>query len=136
MTVNLVAVTLAILGAVFLKDSPVTSVQLLWVNMIMDTMGALALATSSPTEKLLDRPPHSRHAKIINRNMWKHILVQGTFQIILLIIIVFAGETFIPEEINSDLETQKVKPGLNGMIVSGRPYYLNGEEDYMRYSVA
>lgn len=72
--------------------------QLLWVNLIMDTMGALALATSGPTEALLDRPPHSRHNKIINRNMWKHILVQGTFQIIVIMILIFAGETFLPEE--------------------------------------
>jgi len=93
---------MAFVGGCFLKESPLTAVQLLWVNLIMDTMGALALATSGPTEALLDRPPHSRFSKIIDRNMWKHILVQGTLQIIVLTILVFAGETFLPEENATD----------------------------------
>lgn len=103
--------------------------QLLWVNLIMDTMGALALATSSPTEKLLDRPPQTRTEKIINRNMWKHILVQGTLQIILLMILVFAGEWILPEDGNPDngknaagIQTIYFNPDDPTRVISGRPF--------------
>lgn len=46
-TVNIVAVFMAFMGGVVLKESPLTSIQLLWVNLIMDTLAALALATES-----------------------------------------------------------------------------------------
>lgn len=45
LTVNIVAIFMAFIGAVIIKDSPLTSIQMLWVNLIMDTLAALALAT-------------------------------------------------------------------------------------------
>ena len=53
LTVNMVALVLAFTGAAVLKESPLNPIQMLWVNLIMDTMAALALATESPTEELL-----------------------------------------------------------------------------------
>ena len=47
----------------------------------MDTMGALALATESPSMELLKQPPNGHEAALINRSMWKHILVQGIYQV-------------------------------------------------------
>ncbi len=55
LTVNVVAVVVATVGALSNGESPLTSVQLLWVNMIMDSMGSLALATEAPTAALLER---------------------------------------------------------------------------------
>jgi magnesium-transporting ATPase (P-type) len=52
---------------------------MLWVNLIMDTFAALALATEPPTKKLLDRPPHKRNDYIISGTMMKHILLQTVF---------------------------------------------------------
>merc|ERR1712196_214455 len=60
LTVNLVAIVIAFSGAIILGDSPLTAVQLLWVNMIMDTFAALALATEPPTPALLERKPLRR----------------------------------------------------------------------------
>jgi Ca2+ transporting ATPase len=51
---------MAFLGAVFIKESPLTPIQMLWVNLIMDTLAALALATEPPSEDLLLRMPYSR----------------------------------------------------------------------------
>lgn len=67
LTVNLVAVITAFIGAVVLRSSPLNAVQLLWVNLIMDTFASLALATEPPTEGLLDREPHSRTEYLVNR---------------------------------------------------------------------
>ena len=52
LTITLVALTLAIIGGTILSESPLTSVQMLWINLIMDTFAALALATEPPTEDL------------------------------------------------------------------------------------
>jgi Ca2+ transporting ATPase len=60
LTVNLVAIAIAILSAVFIKESPLTAIQMLWVNLIMDTLAALALATEPPSDELLYRMPYSR----------------------------------------------------------------------------
>jgi Ca2+ transporting ATPase len=49
LTVNVVAIFMAFLGAVLIKESPLTPVQMLWVNLIMDTLAALALATEPPS---------------------------------------------------------------------------------------
>lgn len=67
LTVNIVAVITAFVGAVVLRSSPLNAVQLLWVNLIMDTFASVALATEPPTEGLLDRQPHSRHEYLVNR---------------------------------------------------------------------
>jgi Ca2+ transporting ATPase len=63
----------------------------------MDTLASLALATEDPHEHLLLRKPHSRSDYIISKTMMKHIIGQSIFQIILMLILIFAGETFIPE---------------------------------------
>jgi P-type Ca2+ transporter type 2B len=57
LTVNVVAITLAVVGAFSYNESPLSAVQMLWVNMIMDSLASLALATEQPTEELLDRMP-------------------------------------------------------------------------------
>ena len=60
LTVNVVAIFMAFLGAAIIKESPLTPVQMLWVNLIMDTLAALALATEPPADELLFRMPYSR----------------------------------------------------------------------------
>jgi len=73
LTVNIVAVTVAFVGAVSGGESPLQPVQMLWVNLIMDTLAALALATERPTPELFNRPPHGRHSPLITWKMWRHI---------------------------------------------------------------
>lgn len=70
---------------------------MLWLNLIMDTLGSLALATEPPTEKLLDRKPHDRTEYIISRSMFKLILGTAIVMITIILIIVFAGDSFLPE---------------------------------------
>lgn len=71
-TVNIVAVFSAFIGAIVIKESPLSAVQLLWVNLIMDTFASLALATEPPTDALLNRPPHSRSEYILSQVSLTH----------------------------------------------------------------
>eukprot|EP01103_Thecamoeba_quadrilineata_P021547 TRINITY_DN9939_c0_g1_i1.p1 TRINITY_DN9939_c0_g1~~TRINITY_DN9939_c0_g1_i1.p1 ORF type:complete len:1009 (-),score=162.76 TRINITY_DN9939_c0_g1_i1:73-3042(-) len=93
LTVNVVAVTLAFIGA--LTDahgqSPLKPVQLLWVNLIMDTMGALALATEPPADNLLDRKPYRKDESLISRSMWANIIGQSIFQLIVNLTVLYLG---------------------------------------------
>jgi len=64
----------------------------LWVNLIMDTMAALALATESPTEELLSRPPYGKNDPLITRTMWKMILGQAFYQLLVNFIVLYFGD--------------------------------------------
>ena len=70
--------------------------QLLWVNLIMDSLAALALATEDPTPKLLLEKPHGRSEPLISRRMWKHIFTQGLYQMFWLFLIVYGAPALIP----------------------------------------
>ncbi|XP_031169091.1 plasma membrane calcium-transporting ATPase 1a isoform X3 [Sander lucioperca] len=94
LTVNVVAVIVAFTGACITQDSPLKAVQMLWVNLIMDTFASLALATEPPTEALLLRKPYGRNKPLISRTMMKNILGQGVFQLITIFTLLFAGEKF------------------------------------------
>ena len=65
LTVNIVAVVTACVGALTVQESPLTAVQMLWVNLIMDSLASLALATDSPTEGMLDLPPYSAQQSLL-----------------------------------------------------------------------
>ena len=91
LTTNIVALVMCFVGAVVMRDTPLTAVQMLWVNMIMDSFAALALATEYPTDELLNRPPYSRTESIITPDMWFTILVMAVYQIVWMLIVLFAG---------------------------------------------
>ena len=74
LTVNCVAMFIVFLGGVVVSDPPLTAVQMLWVNLIMDTCAALALATESPSDTILDEKPYKRTELIVTPVMWRNIL--------------------------------------------------------------
>ncbi|XP_062276413.1 plasma membrane calcium-transporting ATPase 1-like isoform X3 [Scomber scombrus] len=92
LTVNVVAVIVAFTGACITQDSPLKAVQMLWVNLIMDTFASLALATEPPTEALLLRNPYGRNKPLISRTMMKNILGHGVYQLTVIFTLLFAGE--------------------------------------------
>ncbi|XP_041080649.1 plasma membrane calcium-transporting ATPase 2 isoform X2 [Polyodon spathula] len=92
LTVNVVAVIVAFTGACITQDSPLKAVQMLWVNLIMDTFASLALATEPPTESLLMRRPYGRNKPLISRTMMKNILGHGIYQLVIIFTLLFAGE--------------------------------------------
>ncbi|XP_006772059.1 PREDICTED: plasma membrane calcium-transporting ATPase 4 isoform X1 [Myotis davidii] len=94
LTVNVVAVIVAFTGACITQDSPLKAVQMLWVNLIMDTFASLALATEPPTDSLLKRRPYGRNKPLISRTMMKNILGHAVYQLTIIFFLVFAGEKF------------------------------------------
>ncbi|XP_073678768.1 plasma membrane calcium-transporting ATPase 3b [Garra rufa] len=100
LTVNVVAVIVAFTGACITQDSPLKAVQMLWVNLIMDTFASLALATEPPTEALLLRKPYGRNNPLISLTMMKNILGHGVYQLVIIftllfiVIVQFGGKPF------------------------------------------
>eukprot|EP00965_Chrysotila_dentata_P140345 4639932-Pleurochrysis_carterae.AAC.1 len=91
LTVNIVAVSLAIVGSVVFQQSPIAAVQMLWVNLIMDSLASLALSTEPPAEKLLERPPVNRSTSLVTRQMWFNMLGQAVYQLSVTLFILFHG---------------------------------------------
>ena len=109
-TVNITAVILAFVSAISSPSSHsvLSAVQLLWVNLIMDTFAALALATDAPTEKILKRKPSPRSAPLITTTMWKMIIGQAVYQLIITFTLYFAGASILEYDVaaNADLKTE------------------------------
>jgi magnesium-transporting ATPase (P-type) len=91
LTVNVVALLLVFIGACAGFDPPLNAVMMLWVNLIMDTLGALALGTEMPHMEVLERRPYNREASLVSHPMWRNIFAQSFFQLTLLCILMFAG---------------------------------------------
>ena len=92
LTVNIVALILCFVGAVIIKKSPLTVVQMLWVNLIMAKFTALALSTEPPSDEVLERHPESTNEYIVRPEMWKNIIGQSIYQVVWLCVILFAGD--------------------------------------------
>ncbi|XP_017051462.1 plasma membrane calcium-transporting ATPase 2 isoform X5 [Drosophila ficusphila] len=98
LTVNVVAVIVAFIGACAVQDSPLKAVQMLWVNLIMDTLASLALATEFPTPDLLLRKPYGRTKPLISRTMMKNILGQALYQLVIIFGLLFVGDLILDIE--------------------------------------
>ena len=102
LTVNISALTLATIGALYMQKSPLSATQLLWLNLLMDSLASLALATEPPTEKQLERPPVNRSDSIITRRMWYNMLGQAAFQVVVVVILMFQGDKLAAWELNRE----------------------------------
>ncbi|KAL2622967.1 hypothetical protein R1flu_003172 [Riccia fluitans] len=110
LTVNIVALFINFSSACLTGEAPLTAVQLLWVNLIMDTLGALALATEPPTDDLMKKPSTGRKAKFITNIMWRNIIGQVIYQLIVLSVLQYGGTKLLhlsgnEEEIQLQLNT-------------------------------
>ena len=99
LTVNFVALVMAFVGGAILRESPLNPIQMLWVNLIMDTLASLALATEPPSDELLKRKPYSKRESLITSQMWKFIIFQGLWQIAILGIILFKGKAIFIQDL-------------------------------------
>ncbi|XP_023642765.1 putative calcium-transporting ATPase 13, plasma membrane-type [Capsella rubella] len=105
LTVNVAALVINFVAAVSAGEVPLTAVQLLWVNLIMDTLGALALATEKPTNDLMNKKPIGRVSPLITNIMWRNLLAQAFYQISVLLVLQFRGRSIFDV-------TEKVKNTL------------------------
>ena len=65
---------------------------MLWVNLVMDTLASLALATDPPNDDLLKREPYGRTKPMISITMWKNIVGQSIYQLIVLFLLIFESK--------------------------------------------
>lgn len=112
LTVNVVAVIITFISAAVTKEAVLSAVQMLWVNLIMDTLASLALATEPPTEELLKRKPISSSEYIVSTKMTKHIIGQAIYQLIIMLIVLFLGPKFLIEEFDAGKQGSLVENGL------------------------
>ena len=74
---------------------PLKAIQMLWVNLIMDTLASLALATELPTPDLLERKPYGRKKPLISRTMMKNICGHAVYQLCIIFFLLFAGQSSV-----------------------------------------
>ncbi len=98
-TVNIVAIILVFVGSVTQKGAPLGAVMMLWVNLIMDSMGALALGTDHPTPDLLNRKPYAKEAPLISAPMWRNIIVQAIYQLCILMWFLYSPQLFFGDDL-------------------------------------
>ncbi|KAF2943380.1 calcium-transporting ATPase 5, plasma membrane-type-like [Oryza sativa Japonica Group] len=95
LTVNVAALIINVVAAISSGNVPLNAVQLLWVNLIMDTLGALALATEPPTDQLMKRPPVGRKEPLVTNIMWRNLFIQAVFQVTVLLTLNFRGRDLL-----------------------------------------
>lgn len=127
LTVNVVAVVGVFIGACILRQAIVNAVQMLWINLIMDCLASLALATETPNkELLLSRKPQSRRDSIVSKKMFKHVVGHSIVQLTVVLLIVFVGDSFLPWGRDDG------QANADGTVISGRYFFVRtGEEDYI-----
>ena len=139
MVINLTVCSFIIICSCIGSQTPIRSIQMLWIDLIMDSLATLTLATEPPYDGLLKRKPTKRNENIINSKMIKHVCFQTSLQFIILIIIYLFGPKFIKEQDLSRIAENKMilecfgeLPGcekdINKIIYGIKTYWKNNIE--------
>ncbi|KAK4149094.1 hypothetical protein C8A00DRAFT_47224 [Chaetomidium leptoderma] len=111
LTVNITAVALTFVSAVASdkEESVLNAVQLLWINLIMDTFAALALATDPPSPSVLDRKPDKKTASLISTRMSKMIIGQAICQLVITLVLNFAGASLLGYDVTNANQEERLR---------------------------
>ena len=115
LTMNLCALTLSIFGPFLGVSTPVTVMQMLWINMIMDTLAALAFSFEPPIGEYMSEAPIKKDTSIMNGYMYSSILVTGIYTAIILIL--FLKLPFLKELFRYDIHYKYLMTGFFGLFV-------------------
>jgi len=129
LTVNIVAIIVATVGAVVYQASPLGAIQMLWVNLIMDSLGSLALATEPPTEALLLRHPYGKTKTMISIPMWFNMLGQSFYQLIVVFLVMFTGENMFYDSSSDDFAIR-----IDGNVTTALSELKNGRVSGCEYT--
>lgn len=134
LTVNIVALTTAIVGAFAFNASPLGAVQMLWVNLIMDSFASVALATEPPVPDLLERKPYGKRRPMISRTMWFNMIGQSIYQVFVVLYLLFAGHKFIEAYQCYELDEHGYPQNPQSCVdVSTSPYFNPNYPNLVRY---
>src|SRR3569833_3348387 len=109
----MVAMFKALLGGIFLGESPLTSVQMLWVNLFLVFFVVFAFATEPPKEEIIKGKPYGKNENIVFPVMWRNVIGQSFFQIIFLTVFLFWGHYLLNIEKKEPDEPWTVENGLH-----------------------
>lgn len=90
-TVNISCLVVLFIGIILFNQQPLTSVQLLWINLIMDIFAALALATEPPLKSVIEGAPYTDNVALLSPTVWRQILGVAFFNVFILVIVMFFG---------------------------------------------
>lgn len=115
LTVNLCAVSLSIIGPFIGVDTPVTVIQMLWINMVMDTLAGLAFSFEPPLKEYMKEKPKQKEENIINKYMWHEIIFTGIYSAILCIL--FLKVPLIKNMFRPGLDNEYLMTAFFGLFI-------------------
>lgn len=130
LTVNVAACLIVLCGAFMGTQSPLTVTQMLWVNLIMDTFAAMALASLPPSHSVMKERPRPRNAFILSRDMQLNILGVGGFFFMLLLVLLYIFEHANITSLTDLLHLSLTPAGGAGNLVSLCPGHADGLSPY------
>ena len=115
LTVNFCAVSVSIISPFIGIPSPVTVIQMLWINMVMDTLAGLAFSYEPPLPEYMEEPPKKRNEEIINKYMLNEILITGLYSSVLCII--FLKSPFISSLFRNTSDNKYLMTAFFGLFI-------------------
>ena len=119
LVINLTVCSFIVICSLIGSQTPIRSIQMLWIDLIMDSLATLTLATEPPHDGLLKRKPTKRNENIINSTMIKHVCAQTVLQFIILMTIYLFGPKFIQETDLSRIAENKMILNCYGVLPGG-----------------
>ena len=119
LVINLTVCSFIVICSCIGSQTPIRSIQMLWIDLIMDSLATLTLATEPPHDGLLQRKPTKRNENIINSTMIKHVCCQTFLQFFILMGIYLFGPHFIKEQDLSRLAENKLILKCFGILPRG-----------------
>ena len=119
LVINLTVCSFIVICSCIGSQTPIRSIQMLWIDLIMDSLATLTLATEPPHDGLLKRRPTKRNENIINFTMIKHVCFQTFLQFVILMIIYLYGPKYIQEQDFSRIAENKMILNCYGILPGG-----------------
>jgi Ca2+ transporting ATPase len=116
-TANFSTIIVIFISFLYLTESPISSTQLLWINLIIDTFAALALATMPPMNSVLREPANHSEASILEKCQWRQIYGVTIWNTIIMCIIIFGGKALF--DLDYTNSTQMTEHGDDGKLTQG-----------------
>jgi len=130
-TVNISCLLTVFVGIIIFNEQPMTSVQLLWINLIMDTFAALALSSEPPLKNVIQGPPFKEGVSILSPTVWRQIMGVALWTVIVMMIVMIFGQMIsgLPDY---DRSTPKIYPMPDNFDKRTASDYTTSDKVYVK----
>lgn len=129
-TVNVSCLVFVFIGIIYFDREPLTAAQLLWINIIMDLMAALALSTEPPLKLVLDGPPFTEKRSILTPTVWRQVFGISLWNVLVLCLVMFfaplAADLDYPRHVSAD------KSMPDDFALRGHDTYTDADKVYLQ----